>query len=402
MTIRQLLNNAALSALAQLFWRGALMLAFLIFARQLAVGDFADLAYFNITLTSVATIAAMGAGPAAARIYAGIECGEAQMKEEVAALGALALAGALVAILLFATILDAPTLGNMGGFGFNVLIWLIVMGSIPANALNGLERYASMAIAALAGAIILLAFAYSWGNYADGALFALMIGYAAKLFADHVAAWGPWSRTRQASMRAFKTVAKLMGSMAISGAAFAIGVWGLATWVKDHLGEAEFARYAIGMQWYAIGAFGATNITRVLMPLQVRQVAGAADGSSAVRVGAALAILSSLLLALLLWVGQGPLGAAYGDSIGTVGTIIPWFVAAAASIAVSNIIANRFLAANRSSLWMWVSLAWAAMLLILPRVMTPTSLFGVLAILVSANIIMTLVGLALAKRVAIA
>lgn len=402
MTIRQLLSNAALSALAQLFWRGALMLAFLIFARQLAVGDFADLAYFNITLTSVATIAAMGAGPAAARIYAERQGNQDQMSGDVMALTVISALTALVAIFLFSAIFQPPQVGLHGEAAFKMLLLLIVMGTVPANALNGLERYGRMVVAAIAAAVTLLAVSYQYGVSVDGALLALVAGYFVKFVADSRAAHGPWNRFSISVPGTYRKIGKLMGTMAISGAAFAIGVWGLATWVKDHLGEAEFARYAIGMQWYAIGAFGAANITRVLMPMQVRQVAGAADGRSAIRIGAGLAILSSLLLALLLRVGQGPLGAAYGDSIGAVGTIIPWFVAAAASISVSNIIANRFLAANRSSLWMWVSLAWAAMLLILPRAMAPTSLFGVLTILVSANIIMTLLGLALAKRVAIA
>ena len=157
-------------------------------------------------------------------------------------------------------------------------------------------------------------------------------------------------------------------------------------------GDAEFARYLIGFQWYALGAFAVAQLNRVLMPLQVR---AATQGRRMNRLLPLLIFgtLASLGFGIVCLLARDLISAAYGTELGPIGDIVWPFALASASVATGNMLGNQLVAEGRERWWLFALAGWGLVLTSCIMAWGQHGLFGFLASLVTANLVMMIIGL---------
>lgn len=389
----RLFGEAGLVGLAHLAWRGAFMLLFVIFARGLGAEAIATVGFVNVTIVALAGAVGMGAGPFTVRLFARAGLiDEKQWREDASSLILLVFVATIVASVLFLFMLPRD---QLVGAWLAPVAGLAVIGVATNSALNGLRAYGVMLVNSLIAAIVMTAFAVAAmvTNSLGLGLAALAAGFTVKTLADLYFLQRTMTRAEwvfsSASMKRTLVSAFWLGG---AGAISAFGLWWLARTLIDTLGDAAFARYLIGMQWYALGAFAVGQLTRVVMPLQVR---AAAQGRRLGRLAVLLLLgtLASLGFGIACYFARDLVAALYGERIGDIGNVVWVFAVASASVASANMLGNQLVAEGRERWWLVVTICWAAMLVGGLWLADMTDLFAVLQVLVMANLTLMLMAI---------
>ena len=382
----QLMGQAILVGLSQLFVRGGLIVAFLIFARNFDAESFAALGYFNISLIAIVGTASLGSASLATKYFTLSDQGEADRRNLAALLllmGAAAMSAGIVGILL-----PSDMFANLGKGPLFLVLMLAVLGATAAGGLVGRQAFVSLAWNGVLTVVIMLSLAWVAGRYGEfvWAAIAVVMAYGGKALLD-LLALARHLDLRRPDAQAWRQTIAAVAAMAGSSAIWALGMWGIATVVLSRLGVEAFAIYVVGIQWYAIGMFLAASLTRALMPRQV-EAARRGEDSRLVRPAMLWAMGVAALLAMLAWSARPWIDLAYGSALTGLGDILWLFIAASISVAPANMLSNQLIAEGREVQWLWAAIGWAVMLAIGLLLALPYGLAAVVISLIAANLAM--------------
>lgn len=378
MSTRILVNNAVWSLVSHLFFRGSLMLATIVLARNLDTTRFAIYSYFALTLAMLATYASMGLGVTASRFFA--EVGHEREDRERPPLGALWCLSLLVSATFAGFVLSIPE--SWLSAGLAIPRWLLALGTlvmalgvVPGGAIIGLEMYRQAAyVSFLAGLALLVGTslaamlgseAIAMGTFVIA--FAINSTGAAMLVLRRVGRPRLFSRGclhRKDIAKVVSFAAPMLAVSFVSGS----GAWLLGRMIlRGPDGEYAFALYSIGLQWFALALLIPGMLSRVVLPRLVRTDMSSEQGVGAsremVRRGASLALVSAACVAIL-GVALGPwLVDIYGAKYDAGRWFIAAFMAAAILSAPANLVGNAIVARDGQATWLLLTLAWLATLL---------------------------------------
>lgn len=378
MSARILIANAAWSVTCHLLTRGSLMLSALLLARRMPTSSFAAYSYYQLTVSMLATYAAMGLGVAASKFFA--KAAAADSEKEVPALGTLSALSGILAGLGSLAVFFMPAAWITAGLG--VPRWLIAVGVlvlaiqvVPGGAIVGLERYREAAAIAAGSGVIsvvgaLLAIQAQNESVAMLALMASACVQSSGEAAVAIRAIG-WRRIAVGFRLRRSTV---MEVLAISGPMFLASLLaGSGAWLVGRIilagpgGEREFALFTIGLQWFALALFLPGMVSRVMLPRLVRAESGGAGGVAsrqivrlavAITVSVAAAVAMSGVL-LAPWILR-----LYGDRYVAGGRWISAYLIAGVVSAPANSVLNALLARNGQWLWLALTILWAVVLIV--------------------------------------
>lgn len=372
---RVLAVNAFWSLLSHLMWRGALMLTTVILARSLATSDFAAYSYFQMTSTMFATYASLGLGVTASRFFA--EAGHERPGEAAVPLGTLLTLSLAMAACAVAVILMIPAEALRAGLDVHVSLIAIgaatiSLGVVPAGAILGAEKFHQAArVSALSGCILVVG--SLWAAYTKQpmtAMLALVVGSLAQaggqmLIAGRAVGWNRIIVGMIPHRSQVRRVLTFAGPMMIVSVMTGSGAWIVGRLILDGpSGESAFSLYSIGMQWFSLTLLLPGMVSRVLLPRLVRERATATKQSSGLvrqstwmvtAVASAVVIVGVMASPLITQVYGG------GHDIG------PWFIAAYMLAGLVNAplttMGNAVVADDGQVVWMWVTLVWFILLL---------------------------------------
>jgi O-antigen/teichoic acid export membrane protein len=154
--------------------------------------------------------------------------------------------------------------------------------------------------------------------------------------------------------------------MAITSVLAGSGAWTVGEMVRAQWSDLDYALYAIGLQWYAIGLFVPGMLMIVLFPLQVRAAGPNANSVSETRrllVQGGIPMLIASAAMLLVALPLSPLLVRfYGPSFEGESWIIWGFIAAAGAAAPATLLGNNLVAAGRQLEWTAYTAVWLAVL----------------------------------------
>lgn len=391
--VRQVFGEALWSAFAHLFMRGSLVVAFMMFSHSLPADNFAALNEFNLSISYLSAMMVFGLGPTTVRHFSN----EAN-RSEGKSLGSVYL---YFSLSLFSSIIlsyyFAPK--NIGGAGtgiFAFLMAVVILGVFPNSALNGFRRYPQTAFAAGVAAVVLL-LAAALTKTLLFAVVAVASAYLVKALVESVILFRSeyyskfeFSIPDKQSLIGVGSSLLKIGSAAILAAG---GLFAMTKILRDDISVTAFSEFAIGMQWYAIGAFAAANVTRVLLPRQVALAAQNGGNASGQRVlllqGIIIGTAGAGVLVALSLLAQPFLGILYGSAAGAIENTIPLFLLAALTAVPVNMVGNVAVAHHREGVWLVATLFGVlAMLGTLLVVSLDGPLRGALALMV-CNLLQT-------------
>lgn len=363
MSARTLAANAFWSLVGHVLHRGSLMLGAILLARNLATDGFAAYSYFQMTVSMLATYAALGLGVTASRYFAEFGHEGAGSPAPVGTLLAgslfLALAAFLLILLLPAGWLDA---------GMALPQWLIALGVavtvvsiVPGGGILGLEKYRAASLVSLVSGLWMLA----------------LTGLAARQQSPLLGMWAIISSQLIQTLGQLLVIARCIGWQAIAascrwsaqevrrlagfaGPMFIVSILaGSGTWIVGRMiladsGDREFAVYAIGLQWFALGSLLPGMVSRVVLPRLVRD--RGQDNRRLVRTGLLMALLPAAVFVIFGYLVASWLISFYGDLYADYALVIPAFLCIAAFNAPINTIGNGIVAKDGQKQWLAMSI----------------------------------------------
>lgn len=370
---RAIAYNGIWSLAAQVFWRGGLIAASMLLARHLSTSEFAAYSYFAMTITLLATYAALGMGMTATRTFAqAMQEGD----ERRAPVGTLITLSTILSLLLVLIVLLIPEGVLTSGLGVSRILLatgacVMSLGVVPGGAIVGVEKYRESAVSsALAG---LLTLGGSWLAIVLGdpevAMIAIVVGgfvLAACQYAIVGRAIG-WRRMLSGcglALAKVKALYEFAGPMMLVSAMAGSGAWLVGRMILSASGAAEFALYSIGMQWFALAVLLPNVVARVLFPRMVREADLGAARAKRTLVGATQLAMASAVVVGVFGVALGPwIARAYGSSYAGERWLIAAFMAAGLVNAPISTMGNALLAWGRQRTWAAVTGVWFVVLL---------------------------------------
>ncbi len=373
----ELIEDATYAGLAQAISRGSLVLAAMILAGGLQIPEFAAYAYFQLTVNMLAGYAGLGVGVTAAKCFALVSVAPEKARDDIAALWLItffsAVAVAAVAFLLGDFILGEGT--RIPRMCYSVAIATIVVGVVPAGGINGLEAFReSLALSVIVGLVTIAgAFIARWAESLEIAVWTLTLAFLVRSVGDTLitlarTGWPKLNWGKNRLHAALQRVLAMIGPMALVSLLAASGVWIVGRIVLDAKGDLEFAQYAIGMQWYALGLFVPSILARIVFARQVRMGMDELEASGEHRMallhrGIRLSFTGSILV-VLVGVATGPfIVRFYGPHYAKEAWLVSGFLLASTFVSSANLVGNALVARNRQGLWLLLTIVWAILLI---------------------------------------
>ncbi|WP_417539794.1 oligosaccharide flippase family protein [Marinobacter sp.] len=412
MSNKILIKNAAWSAANHLLTRGGLVVVSIVLARNLDSSGFAAYSLFQLTITMIATYAALGFGVTASRFFAEFQVGEDVTSNPVGALWLLSLLGGMAAALITVALPNGLIEGDL-----NIPRWLLAFGIfsvsfgvVPAGAILGLEQYKRAFSVACFTTIFLL-----YGTYMAvkaqspvSAMWVLVISNIINaagnfLVTIHVVGLDSMLNTARISKGSVRSIYSFAGPMVGVSLLSASGSWLVGRIIlSGPSGTENFALYAIGVQWMALALFLPGMVSRVLLPRLVRvQFERQEDGSESRKLVTSSVILVLALASLIAVMGSALspwLTGLYGASI----SITPWmfagFLVAAIPSAPANTVGNAIVARNGQLTWLVVTCLWFFFLVTLTLLFSDLGVWAGALSHGGASLVLTVVSIYLARR----
>lgn len=341
------------------------MLVAIILARKFSTENFSAYSYFQLTVTMIATYSALGMGVAASRYFAEIHVRPSSLEAPV---GTLWLLSVVAAAAFSGLILKLPATTIAGGFDIPLQIFALgvffqALTIIPMNGVIGLEKYfALMSVAAVSSAVLIVGSVFVGGESARPAMYVFIASSAIQflgctfviireigflLVLRHL-------RFRWSDLR---SIFLFVGPMIAVSVLAASGAWLVGRIIlHGDDGKANFALYAIGLQWYALTLLVPGMVARVLLPRLVkdRTVSSEAQRKRLVRLGVALAFFSAITVSLAGALFSDLAISLYGDGYEIDSWVIAGFLVAAIPMAPANAIGNSILAGDGQKVWLFL------------------------------------------------
>lgn len=367
---KEITNNAIWSLASHLLSRGSLILAAIILARALQPTEFAVYSYFQLTISMLATYAALGLGSTASRFFA--EVGHEDNDASKKPLGSLFVVSILVSLAAAFAVLAIPD--QWLNSDLAVPKWLMAagvaataMGVVPAGAIVGLERYKIAMITSCAYGIVIIAASVIAAHYQAPivAMGALIIAAILKaiwhfLIVIKVTGWYRVIENSSVNRQNFIFIMQFAGPMFLVSILSASGSWVVGRIILEgDNGHYEFALYSIGLQWYSLGLLLPGMVSKVILPKLVRVPDNERGEVNAImRYGISITIITSCVVTLGA-IGMGPVfGLMYGSQY-EIGTLfIATYMAAAVFNSPANTFGNALIARNGQWLWFFFILLW--------------------------------------------
>lgn len=373
---RELGVNSFWSLLTHVLWRGSLMAASVILARSLRTSDFAAYSYFQLTATMFATYASLGLGVSASKFFA--VAGHERADERPAPLGTLVVLSVGLSAVLALVILVMPR--SLLNVGLGVPVWMIAIGAasvalgvVPNGAILGCEKYAQAAmISAVSGGIILAGTLWAGLQHAPiAAMACFVIGSLVQAggqfwIAGRTVGWGRMSvglRPRRADVT---HIVAFAGPMMMVSVMAGTGSWIVGRLILSGVSGAHaFALYSIGMQWFALTLLLPGMVSRVLFPRMIRVSRDSSEEPARLtRSSMQLATLAGFGVFLVGAVFSPLLMRVYGSGYSVSGWFIAVYMAAGLVNAPLTTLGNSIVATDGQRAWMWITIAWFAVLVL--------------------------------------
>jgi len=353
------------------------MLVTVVLARSLPVAEFAAYSYFQMTSTMFAAYASLGLGVSASRFFA--EAGHERPGQAQVPLGTLITLSLVLACIVLLVVLTLPTEAVTAGLAVPVPLLAmgaaaIALGVVPGGAVLGAEKYAqAAAVSGLSGGLLLgssvLAVIRQEPSIAMAALVVCSVVQAAGQLLVAGRAVG-WTRVRIGlipSKGQVRSIFAFTGPMMIVSIMTGSGAWIVGRLIIDGVnGEAAFALYSIGMQWFSLTLLVPGMVARVLLPRMVRLKHVALGRASGLLLKSTWLVTWVALAVGVVGVLASPLlTRVYGSSL----EIGRWFIAAYMAAGFVNAplttMGNAVIANDGQGAWMRITGIWFTLLLLI-------------------------------------
>lgn len=348
------------------------MLSAIFLARVLDAGEFASYAYFQLTLSMIATYGTLGLATSATKFFAEIK-GDGFSKPPIMALSVVAIAVSVLAGLLV-LILPASVITANFQISTNLMAGGVISTSlviISSAALVGLERLKEMALIALfSGAIMLVSTIEATKESSTSiAMLGIVLATASQavlqiLVVIRILSGQEFFQKNSFNRFHFKQVLGQAGPMLMVTLLASSGTWVVGRLILNDAGPHEFAAYAIGLQWFSIALILPGMISRVTLPRIIHaNKSSAGDTRRSVVIEAAkLTISASLFIAILGILCSRSLMAFYGGEFEDFAWMLAAFMVATVIAAPINTVANALIAADRQVAWLYMTAGWFVVL----------------------------------------
>lgn len=410
MSIKVLATNAGWSMIAHLLARGSLVVSSMLLARSLDVKGFAAYSYFQLTASTLAAYAAMGMGVTAARFFAESSNVREERMPPIGMLWILSILGGLV---LAAVILYLPFSAIDGEQG--IPRWIVALGVfamslgvVPSGGVLGLERFRCATFVSFASASALVGGALAAGvaESALAAMAALIVACLVQSLGDtvvvlHAMGWRRLARYCQFDKGDLRKIVGLAGPMLLVSLVAASGSWVVGRLILiGPDGESGFARYAIGLQWYALALFLPGMVTRVLFSRVTRARVDSSPTTikKLVRNGSLMATSLGVLVSAVGVILSPWLVGLYGVNYAVDKWLLAAFLAASIPSAPANSLGNAIVADNGQRAWLYMTVVWFFLLVMLATMMSPRGVWAGPISHAVASLTLASLALAVARR----
>ncbi len=354
--------------LVQVSMRGSFTITTLILARNFGVEEFADFAYFLVTLSAFSAVGALGIQMSATKVFAtrsGVRIQDGQI-------GALSAFSFLLASCVSLVILAVPSsiLGMHSPALAKFLapaVFCFALTSLPLNALIAIGSHHLAAIVTIATGLIIVAGALLASSYAslNVAVSAIFIASVIQLLLAY------FVFLRKFGLRRFTRLMNFSGLhvahfMKFAGSFLVVTIISsMLPWVVSrivliaHGTSIQFATFSIGMQWFALSMLAANAISRATAP-----DFAAADRSNErkalIRRVAIVTGASSLLLISIGTFISPELAALYGPSFSSAHEELALFLWPGVAASIAAVLGNALAFASKELVWMKLYISFAA------------------------------------------
>lgn len=345
----------------------------MLLAAKVSPDDFSLYSYFQITVSTLGAYGSLGLGVVAVRYGAGLSVGDLDSGKLLGAVWTVSLLAALTAAAV--VVMAPPALLGLDGDEIRMFaslaVFAIVAGVVPVNAVIGMEGYRSILLTSTISSIAVVV----------GAMFAVIaskISFAIGMLAISFliqAAGGSIVIFRSAGFqnvfgshlvgrRAYSRIGAFAGPMFLVTILAATAPWIVGrSIIHGADGELEFARFAIGMQWFALGMLIPGMVSRVTLPRVLKALSETSDSvdegaKSTVKLGASLAVASAVAVSVFgLAISPMAIGF-YGPVYAHDRWLIAIYMLAAVPSASANVIGNAIIARDEQILWLKLTAAF--------------------------------------------
>lgn len=371
----RVVGGAAWLMLSQILYRGSLIVAAMIVARELLTTDFAKYSYFTLTASMLATYAALGLGTSASKFFAEQSSNESPATAAKIKWVLLASVGLSVTVSVGVFVAPSQLVDADVGLSRSLLsltVFLLAMNTMLAGAMRGLGEFRATAIVALVSSMLIVVFTAI--AVTRNSLSAAMTGFAVSALTQFIGSAvvvlrraGRWVRPWRLStdVAVIKSVIDLALPMAINGALAGTGLWLLGRiLLASGDGVHKFAVYSIGLHWFSLGLFIPVNVAGALLPRLIRSesVLKTDKAKKFLRMSVAAVVVVAIAIFIAGSVVAPYLIRFYGDEYAGDFWIIPTFLLAAVLASPVATLGNALLAVNGHWIRMCFMGAWLLVL----------------------------------------
>lgn len=368
MSIKVLLNHTIWLTINHLLGRGVLMISAIFLAKYMVSKDFALYSYYQMTVTMIASYASLGLGLAASKYYAEHSNENEKNKKIINSLSNISIYAAFFIAFL---ILVLPEKNIFHQFDipiyiFTLTILFLVLNIVPNGAVMGLERYKILTIISFISSLVFLIGVFIsiyFGNIyiiIYFYLFSLIFQYFGQRFV--ILDILPFNTNFKLDVKVFRDIIKFIGPMFFVSIISAFSIWIMGRTILNKLDEFSFAVYAIGLQWFSLALFLPGMISRVILPMVIRNQENNAD-KEILKMASIVALIFSILISLFLFLFIDLIIGFYGGKYYEYKNFILFFVIVSLFYAPANTLGNAIVAKVGSSAWFYITVIWMIFLL---------------------------------------
>jgi O-antigen/teichoic acid export membrane protein len=411
MSVRFLAESAFWNLLSQVFSRGSLILSSIILARSLDVVEYATYSYFQLTISTLATYAAMGLAVAATKFFAEFEGASKDSEEQSRTLAAMislsfALATIAFLLMLFLTPLLLKNTISISPWLIALGVFVLTFSSVPSGAILGFEKYRHLAfISFFTGLIYIIG--SLWAAKNDNLILAITVIILATSFQTlsiiiTVIIKLGWRNIYSGFPFNLSSIKKVLS---FSGPMFLISIIASsATWLVGNIiirgtgGTHSFSLFTIGMQLFSLGMLLPTQISVVLAPRLIREKSKKASRLLA-RKGIILTIIMALLSISTIGLLTNQFNSLYGTNFPLSSSFILSYLLAAIFATISASMGSTIIASNRPWHWLILNCIWLFSMCSLALIFQENGEFGGAIAYIGAYVILAFISIWFAHKV---